>query len=437
MPHPSRRSVLAAAAGAALTRAAPARASGDPDVVVVGAGAAGLAAAAALRAGGLSVQVLEARGRVGGRVRTDRRLGPAFEAGAQFIHWSETNPWTAIAAELGFETEDAWKGGGFAFYQEGRPVPPEERARRLRASDRVDALMEAAPGPDASIADVVRPAGPDALDIARTLTRLSLGEEPERVSNADYEQLSDGRDLVLPGGYGALLERFAAGLPISLDTPVRRIDWSGRDVAVETASGTLRARAVLVTVSAGVLASERLAFLPGLPDDVRDAVAGLRMGAYTKAAFQLPPARPGAADIIYTTDVSAEGGTVSFDPRPFGRDLVVAYFGGDYARRLCEAGPAVALDAIRGRFGRVYGGELAASLGEGALADWWTDPFSLGGYSIACPGHAAARLALRRPLGERVWLAGEASAGEGAMTAGGAALEGRRAAAEIARHLGA
>ena len=41
------------------------------DVVVIGAGAAGLTAANTLRKAGLSVAVLEARDRVGGRLWTD------------------------------------------------------------------------------------------------------------------------------------------------------------------------------------------------------------------------------------------------------------------------------------------------------------------------------------------------------------------------------
>jgi phytoene dehydrogenase-like protein len=43
-----------------------------PDVIVIGAGAAGLAAAAELGRAGLSVTILEARDRIGGRMFTQR-----------------------------------------------------------------------------------------------------------------------------------------------------------------------------------------------------------------------------------------------------------------------------------------------------------------------------------------------------------------------------
>ena len=47
-----------------------------------------------------------------------------------------------------------------------------------------------------------------------------------------------------------------------------------------------------------------------------------------------------------------------------------------------------------------------------------------------------ARLALRAPVAERIWFAGEATSVELWGTVGGAWLEGRRAATEIQRFLG-
>ena len=60
----------------------------DVEVVVIGAGVAGLTAARTLRERGISVLVLEARDRVGGRVYTvrDSAWPTPIELGAEFIH---------------------------------------------------------------------------------------------------------------------------------------------------------------------------------------------------------------------------------------------------------------------------------------------------------------------------------------------------------------
>jgi len=59
-----------------------------PAVIVIGAGAAGLAAARALSRGGLAVQILEARQRIGGRIHTlyDPLSPVPVELGAEFLH---------------------------------------------------------------------------------------------------------------------------------------------------------------------------------------------------------------------------------------------------------------------------------------------------------------------------------------------------------------
>src|ERR1700678_303771 len=71
-----------------------------PDVTVVGAGAAGLAAAADLARAGLSVTILEARDRIGGRMFTLR--DPVYQApiemGAEFIHGLPPEIWIPLQA---------------------------------------------------------------------------------------------------------------------------------------------------------------------------------------------------------------------------------------------------------------------------------------------------------------------------------------------------
>src|SRR5215207_493433 len=83
----------------------------EVDVVVVGAGLAGLAAARALSAQGVSVVVLEARDRVGGRtLNHDIGEGGVVEVGGQWIGPTQDRL-AAVAGELGVDTFPTYAQG--------------------------------------------------------------------------------------------------------------------------------------------------------------------------------------------------------------------------------------------------------------------------------------------------------------------------------------
>jgi monoamine oxidase len=124
---------------------------------------------------------------------------------------------------------------------------------------------------------------------------------------------------------------------------------------------------------------------------------------------------------------------MNFDLFPDGKDIVIGYCGGDYARELSKAGTQAARAHVVDLLARMIGEEFRKAVTGVSFPAWWTDPFSLGSYSVCLPGREEARDALAPPIGERIWLAGEATAGGGAMTVGGATLAGRAAAAAVAR----
>ena len=80
------------------------------DVLIIGAGAAGLTAANDLRKAGLSVAVLEARDRVGGRLWTDVIDGAMLEIGGQWVSPDQQALIDTID-ELGLETYSRYREG--------------------------------------------------------------------------------------------------------------------------------------------------------------------------------------------------------------------------------------------------------------------------------------------------------------------------------------
>ena len=84
------------------------------DVAIVGAGPSGLAAATALRKAGLTVAVIEARDRVGGRTWTDTIDGAVLEIGGQWVSPDQT-ALLAMVEDLGLETYPRYREGDSVF----------------------------------------------------------------------------------------------------------------------------------------------------------------------------------------------------------------------------------------------------------------------------------------------------------------------------------
>ena len=68
----------------------------------------------------------------------------------------------------------------------------------------------------------------------------------------------------------------------------------------------------------------------------------------------------------------------------------------------------------------------------GTLTQWGRDPWALGAYATAQPGYTDHRALLSKPFDDKLFVAGEACAGEMATTCGGAFLNGQAVAGDVA-----
>ena len=404
------------------------------DVLIIGAGAAGISAARRLVAARLSVLVVESRDRVGGRASTQYWSGHGLDLGCGWLHSADENLLTPLAREQGFtvdQTPPPWFEQAFDL-----GLSKAEQAQFMTAWEAFEDRLSdaAAQGQDRPASDLF---DPDSRWNARidAISGAMNGARFAQVSTIDHAAYHDtGVNWRVVEGYGTLIERLSETVPIRLDCPVERIDRTGPILRIDTARGRLEARCVILTVPTSLIASEAIRIDPPVPDLI-DAAAGVPLGLASKLHLSLDGADefPKDSQLWGRDDTAQTGG---YHLRPFGRPMIEGYFGGELAWGLEAQGEAAFTDFAVSELVSLLGSSFRKRLHPVATSMWGADPWSGGAYSHALPGHAGDRERLSRPIEDRIFIAGEATAPTFFGTAHGAWLEGERAAVQAITALG-
>ena len=411
----------------------------DPEVIVIGAGAAGLSAAKALQNAGVEVLLLEAAGHIGGRCVTDlTTFATPFDRGGSWLHSAPINPLARIAEQEGVALHkgdwDHWS----RLHVDGRERPPADLAAYQAYGDGMWDVVNERGGhaPDVSILEAM-PKGPW-RDTAARWVPMMVGGDADVASARDSHNYAEAEgDWLVEGGLGAYVARLHEGVPVVLDCPVSEIDRSGKRVRVKTPKGDVQAAHLILTVSTGVLAAQTIRFTPPLPPEKLDAVASLPNGLLNKVGIEFDPAWQEATQ-GEMADYHPGGDT--FCSISFGfydTSLAVAFTAGRFAAALEKQGPGTATDFCLEALRATYGAEALKHVRRTDETAWHTNPLTLGAYSFAKVGAAAARGVLAEPLEEKIFFAGEATMRDTYSTVHGAYLSGQRAADEVMTARGA
>ena len=412
---------------------------GEVDVAVIGAGAAGVGAARQLQLlrPDLSIVLLEASDRVGGRARSVHPFGAAAAAldlGCGWLHGARTNAWTKIAEEVGLtvdRTPAPWSDGGHRLEQND----PDAKAAAVAINDFFERVYNYEGDADADLSTMLSPDDPWGERIYAVGAFMTGGElDKSSVIDLGRYDPGPGPDWRVRQGYGSLVATYGLPVPTVLGAEVSRIDHSGADrVVLATSKGELRARAVVTTVSTNVLAAERIAFWPPLPEKI-EAASRLPLGLANKLFIRVAEPR------MFPDDTHVMGSqhsrrTGAYQLKPFGMPVIEAYFAADLALDLEREGIDAMFDFSVEQLKRVFGADVGRKLSPLAASAWAGELFFGGSYSYATPGASDLRDVLCAPRDGRLFFAGEACSKARYSTAHGAYETGAAVAEAIAKSL--
>jgi monoamine oxidase len=397
------------------------------DVLIIGAGAAGLAAGRGLQSNRLSVAILEARTRLGGRILTHCSTPTAIELGAEFIHGKPSAIWSLVKkARL-----DALEIPGVRMVSGVGKLHSDNNF--WKAIEKINRRID--PTRDIPYADFLaevegssfeKRAAKSYVEGFNAASAERIGTAAIAISDQAAEATEGRRQFRLSKGYGSLIEWMARDLPtVHLQTEVQEIRWRPHKVEVvaHTPAGPRRFSAprIIVTLPLGVLRAQPAArgavrFTPSLPQ-LNTAFAGLEMGHVIKLNISFKER--------FWDSVGRFGIAIALDEEiptwwtqaPLESNLLTGWAGGPAAEKLIDLSQEQLLDRAIATLHKVFNKnatDLREQVDSFYYHNWTHDPFSRGAYSYPKAGGLAAAKALAKPIEDTIFFAGEATDFSGA-----------------------
>jgi len=439
------------------------------DVLIIGAGAAGLFAARELCNAGVAVTILEARDRVGGRVRTERNPSCPLpiELGAEFVHGKSPELFRLIDA-AGLTFCDV--SGRHWFVENDRLNKFEslwdkinrimDRLKRTPADITFQEFLSSLPNDNetcklkARVSRYVQDFHAARLDRVGTKGLDFVNEASESIDGDISFRFPGGYDQVTDWLCEQALQQSAV---VHLNTVVKEISWQENKVLVQPATGPVRrfvAKRCLITLPLGVLQAApgdlgAVQFEPALPDTTLRAISQLAMGNVVRINLQF------RERFWEEIELPADDGQQSLWPMgfihssqtpfptwwtmlPVRAPLLVGWGGGPEAEALLKNDEKFILNQAVDSLAKVLHvseTHVRDKLVAGYLHNWQADPFARGAYSYLPVAGREAQQILSEPVESTLFFAGEALSDGYVGTVHGAIMSGARAANQILAEL--
>ncbi len=359
------------------------------EVLVIGAGIAGLAAAKDLSENGYTVKVLEASEKIGGRLKTDRSLGLAFDQGASWIHGIKGNPISDLASKAGMSSFPCDDESIISYDIGNTPRSKNEFLEEEEAFYNVLKNLYKKGEAGESFAESFRRLYPDKVNdrlwrfFLSTYLTFDTGDLDQLSSTLYFEgeEFSGGENLAI-NGYDKIPEYLAKNLNIQLTEMVSAIDYSQSKIKVLHSSGLSEADFVIITVPLGVLKANSIRFTPALSTPKLEAIEKIGMNCVNKFLLKWDTAFwDDKLYLSYTPEIADQFNYfVNLNHPVPGSNCLMTFAYADKARASENLSDNSITETIMSHLKDMYGENIPEPT---ALlrTKWQTNPYCLGSYS--------------------------------------------------------